>query len=132
MPLRVPFPLLSLALGAMLGLTGCQAYLDSRYRDSLPPEHGIQPITGLAGSVSIRRNALGMPLIETTSLHDAIFALGYVHATDRLSQMVGMRLMAEGRLAEMVGPGVLEIDRFMRAVTCGAAPRRPTAMPRRG
>ena len=42
--------------------------------------------------------------------------LGYVHASDRLSQMVGLRLMAEGRLAEMAGPGVLEIDRFMRAV----------------
>ena len=33
-----------------------------------------------------------------------------------LSQMVGLRLMAEGRLAEMAGPGVLEMDRFMRAV----------------
>ncbi|WP_434458425.1 penicillin acylase family protein [Stutzerimonas urumqiensis] len=116
MSLRVPSPLLALALGAMLGLTGCQAFLDNRYRDSLPPEQGIQPVTGLASSVSVRRNALGMPLIETTSLHDAIFALGWVHATDRLSQMVSMRLMAEGRLAEMVGPGVLEIDRFMRAV----------------
>src|SRR5690606_17811925 len=84
--------------------------------DSLPPEQGIVPVKGLAQSVVIRRNALGMPLIETTTFHDALFALGYVHAGDRLSQMVGLRLMAEGRLAEMAGPGVLEIDRFMRAV----------------
>ncbi|MCY1395596.1 Acyl-homoserine lactone acylase QuiP [compost metagenome] len=42
--------------------------------------------------------------------------MGYVHASDRISQMVGMRLIAQGRLAEMAGPGVLEIDRFMRTV----------------
>src|SRR5690606_14873692 len=108
-----------LALGATLalgGLSGCQAYLDSRYGDSLPPARGVQTLTGPAERISIRRNALGMPLIETTSFHDALFGLGYVHATDRLSQMVSLRLMAQGRLAEMAGPGVLEIDRFMRAV----------------
>ncbi|HEY6609661.1 MAG TPA: penicillin acylase family protein, partial [Pseudomonas sp.] len=77
---------------------------------------GVQPLKGLADTVSVRRNALGMPLIESRSFHDALFALGYVHASDRLSQMVGLRLMAQGRLAEMAGPGVLEIDRFMRAV----------------
>ncbi|HLD66204.1 MAG TPA: penicillin acylase family protein [Pseudomonas sp.] len=112
-------PLLSLTLGALVGafgLTGCQSFLDSRYRASLHPEQGIVRVQGLAQSVVIRRNPLGMPLIETTTFHDALFALGYVHATDRLSQMVGLRLMAEGRLAEMAGPGVLEIDRFMRAV----------------
>ncbi len=34
--------------------------------------------------------------------------------------MVGMRLLAEGRLAEMNGPGMLEIDRFMRTVNLKA------------
>jgi len=119
MPLRLSSMLLRLTLGAALvagGLSGCEAYLDNRYSDSLPPAHGVQPITGLDKSVSIRRNSLGMPLIETATFHDALFGLGYVHATDRLSQMVSLRLMAQGRLAEMAGPGVLEIDRFMRAV----------------
>jgi acyl-homoserine-lactone acylase len=69
-----------------------------------------------AESASVRRNALGMPLIESSTFHDALFTLGYVHAGDRLSQMVGMRLLAQGRLAEMAGPGALEMDRFMRAV----------------
>ncbi|MCF7202856.1 penicillin acylase family protein [Pseudomonas oligotrophica] len=110
------FPLLGLALGVVLGLAGCQAYLDNRYSASVAPEHGVQPLTGLAQSVSVRRNALGMPLIEGSSLHDALFAMGYVHASDRLGQMVSLRLMAQGRLAEMAGPGVLDIDRFMRAV----------------
>ena len=119
MSLRLPYALVRLTLGAALGLAGlggCQAYLDNRYSASLPPAQGVQPLTGLAGSASIRRNSMGMPLIETSSFHDALFAMGYVHATDRLSQMVSLRLMAQGRLAEMVGPGVLETDRFMRAV----------------
>src|SRR6218665_1644379 len=109
------FTAAAVIVGAV-SISGCQGWLDSHYADSVPPTTGIQPIKGLAQSVSIRRNSLGMPLIETTTFHDALFTLGYVHAGDRLSQMVGMRLMAEGRLAEMVGPGALEIDRFMRAV----------------
>lgn len=115
-PFRPLAPLASAcAIGALLTLNGCQAALDSRYQDSLPPSSGVQPLKGLAEDVSVRRNALGMPLIESHTLHDAMFALGYLHAGDRLSQMVGMRLLAQGRLAEMAGPGVLDIDRFMRA-----------------
>jgi acyl-homoserine-lactone acylase len=113
-----PMAHLSLAatLTATVALSGCQSLLNSRYNDSLPPDQGIVRVQGLTQSVVVRRNALGMPLIETTTFHDALFALGYVHASDRLSQMMSLRLMAEGRLAEMAGPGVLEMDRLMRAV----------------
>jgi len=57
-----------------------------------------------------------MPLIESNTFHDALFSLGYVHASDRITQMVTLRLLAQGRLAEMSGPEVLDVDRFMRAV----------------
>jgi acyl-homoserine-lactone acylase len=107
-------------LCSTLFLSGCQSFLNGRYASSVHPDQGIVRVQGLAQSVVIRRNPLGMPLIETTTFHDALFALGYVHAADRLSQMVGMRLLAEGRLAEMNGPGVLEIDRFMRTVNLRA------------
>ena len=101
------------AVAGVLGLSGCQTW---NAQDTLPPTSGVQPLKGLAQNVSVRRNAMGMPLIESNTFHDALFSLGYVHASDRLSQMVSLRLMAEGRLAEMAGPGVLEMDRFMRAV----------------
>ncbi|MBF7730590.1 penicillin acylase family protein [Pseudomonas sp. N040] len=114
---RSPARLLTLlALAGSLTLTGCKAFLDSQFADSVAPKTGVVRLNGLAHNAEIRRNALGMPLIESGNLHDALFALGYVHASDRLSQMVGMRLMAQGRLAEMAGPGVIEIDRFMRTI----------------
>ncbi|MGH8464664.1 MAG: penicillin acylase family protein, partial [Pseudomonas sp.] len=100
------------AMFGVLALGGCQV---GGYRDSVPPSSGVQPLKGLAQSVSVRRNALGMPLIESSNFHDALFALGYVHAGDRIGQMVSMRLLAQGRLAELAGPDVLEVDRFMRA-----------------
>ncbi|TBV06776.1 penicillin acylase family protein [Phytopseudomonas dryadis] len=113
-------PLATMSLAGMLtglvALSGCQSLVDSRYRDSVHPDQGSFRVLGLAQTASVRRNPLGMPLIETHTFHDALFTLGYVHASDRISQMVSMRLMAEGRLAEMAGPGVLEMDRFMRAV----------------
>lgn len=101
------------AVAGVLGLTGCQTL---NTQDTLPPTTGVQPLKGLAQNVSVRRNAMGMPLIESNSFHDALFALGYVHASDRISQMVTLRLLAQGRLAEMSGADLLDADRYMRAV----------------
>lgn len=109
-------------LAATLGLGGCQAWLERQGAD-LPPSSGVQPLKGLAQSVSIRRNALGVPLIESHSFHDALFALGYVHASDRLQQMLDLRLLAEGRLAERAGPAALDGDRLMRALNLRADAR---------
>lgn len=101
------------AMLGLLSLGGCQM---GGYHDSVPPTTGVQPLKGLAQNVSVRRNAMGMPLIESSTFHDALFTLGYVQAGDRIGQMVGMRLLAQGRLAEMAGPDALEVDRLMRAV----------------
>ncbi|NWC11653.1 penicillin acylase family protein [Pseudomonas agarici] len=101
------------AVAGLLGLSGCQAW---NTQDSLPPTSGVQPLKGLAQNVSVRRNASGMPLIESSTFHDALFTFGYVHASDRITQMVTLRLLAQGRLAEMNGVEALDSDRFMRAV----------------
>lgn len=101
------------AVASVLSLTGCQTW---NTQDSLPPTSGVQSLKGLAQNVSVRRNAMGMPLIESNTFHDALFTLGYVHASDRISQMVTMRLLAQGRLSEMSGAEMLDADRYMRAV----------------
>ncbi|WP_322846132.1 penicillin acylase family protein [Pseudomonas sp. B33.4] len=101
------------AVAGVLGLSGCQTW---NAQDTLPPTSGVQPLKGLAQNVSVRRNAMGMPLIESNTFHDALFSLGYVHASDRINQMVTLRLLAQGRLAEMSGASMLDADRYMRAV----------------
>ncbi|ROM70230.1 penicillin acylase family protein [Pseudomonas brassicacearum] len=101
------------AMASVLGLSGCQAW---NTQDTVAPTSGVQPLKGLAQNVSVRRNAMGMPLIESNSFHDALFTLGYVHASDRITQMVTLRLLAQGRLAEMSGAERLDVDRYMRAI----------------
>ena len=102
------------AVVSLLGLAGCQ--INNTATESLVPASGVQPLKGLAQNVSVRRNSQGMPLIESSSFHDALFTLGYVHAGDRISQMVRLRLLAQGRLAELNGADALETDRLMRTI----------------
>lgn len=100
----------------MLSLTGCQQWMGGTTEQSLPPTVGVQPLKGLAQNVSVRRNGLGMPLIESNTFHDALFAQGYVAASDRITQMVRMRLLAQGRLAELDGVEALDSDRLLRRI----------------
>ncbi|MBC3488684.1 penicillin acylase family protein [Pseudomonas sp. SWRI50] len=127
-PFRPRFTTAATLLG-MLGLAGCQM---GGYQDSVPPTTGVQPLKGLAQNVSVRRNAMGAPLIESGNFHDALFSLGYVHAGDRIEQMVAMRLLAQGRLAELAGSDALDIDRLMRAANLkqSAAQQYADASPR--
>jgi len=50
------------------------------------------------------------------------FAVGYLHAQDRLWQMELMRRAGEGRLAEVLGEPALKIDRMFRTLGSGAMP----------
>ncbi|AZG87833.1 penicillin acylase family protein [Pseudomonas syringae pv. pisi str. PP1] len=102
------------AAASFLSLAGCQ--LGSGDPETVLPVSGTFPLKGLAQNVSVRRNTMGMPLIESSSYHDALFTLGYVHAGDRIGQMLGMRLLAQGRLSEMAGADALDVDRLMRSV----------------
>ena len=71
---------------------------------------------GVGGEVHIERDELGIPTIRAGSENDVYFGLGYVHAQDRLWQMETHRRIGAGRLAEALGPGALEADRFLRAL----------------
>ncbi|MDX2223425.1 MAG: penicillin acylase family protein, partial [Rhodospirillaceae bacterium] len=57
-----------------------------------------------------------IPRIAAASHADAYFALGFVHAQDRLFQMELMRRTGQGRLAEVIGRPGLGTDRFMRTL----------------
>jgi penicillin amidase len=60
-------------------------------------------VSGIAQSVSIGRDEIGVPHIYAGSEGDLAFGLGFAMAQDRLWQMEMLRRLAGGRLAELVG-----------------------------
>jgi penicillin G amidase len=85
-------------------------------RQSLPQSEGTIILAGIGRPVEILRDAYGIPHIFASTIDDAHFALGYAHAQDRLWQMEMSRRVAAGRLSEILGPGALESDRFLRTL----------------
>ena len=69
---------------------------------------------GLTAPVEVVRSANDVPHILAKSDHDAFFALGFVHAQDRLWQMTMLRRTAQGRLSEIFGPRTVKIDELLR------------------
>jgi penicillin amidase len=87
------------------------------YRGALQPQvDGRLKLTGLHGPVDIVRDAEGIPHIYAGSADDAYFALGFVHAQDRLWQLEMNRRIAAGRMAEILGPNAADTDRFLRTL----------------
>jgi len=101
---------LALAIVALLGWLWFSAYR------ALPAHEGFVVASGVGAPVTITRDAHGIPIITAASEADAYFALGYVHAQDRLFQMELMRRRGQGRLAELIGSPGLGPDRMMRTL----------------
>ena len=105
-----------LSLTAAVLLLAVVAFVFWRLRAPLPDTTGTQRVEGLRGRVEIVRDVDAIPHIRAGSEADALFALGFVHAQERLWQMEFQRRAAQGRLAEILGPPALKTDRFMRTV----------------
>jgi len=100
--------------GVLTALLLAASYL--YLRQSLPQTGGEVRLAGLRAPAEVLRDRYGIPHIYAASAEDASFALGFVHAQDRLWQMEMSRRIAAGRLSEIVGPGGLETDRFLRTL----------------
>ncbi|WP_097459189.1 penicillin acylase family protein [Mangrovitalea sediminis] len=94
------------------------------FADTLTPEDGHLQVPGLGKPVTVRRDKLGIPVIEAASTSDLAFATGWVMAQDRIAQMTSFSLIAQGRLAEMAGPVALPMDEYMRALDLDGAARK--------
>lgn len=69
-------------------------------------------VYGLDKEIEIYRDSLGIPYIFAKSDEDNAFALGYLHAQERLFQMDISRRAAEGRLSEVFGRRTLQFDKM--------------------
>src|SRR5579863_8102120 len=83
---------------------------------SAPAPDGTVVAKGLAAPVTVVRDRLGIPTVTAGSERDAAFAMGYLHASERLFQMDLSRRYGAGRLSECFGERALSTDKMMRTL----------------
>ncbi|MBY6119397.1 penicillin acylase family protein [Mameliella alba] len=103
--------LASLAVALIVIGVALAYYLGSR---SLPDYDKTLPVAGITADIEIVRDNSAVPHIMALSDRDAFFGLGYVHAQDRLWQLMMMRRTAQGRLSELFGRRTLRTDTLLR------------------
>lgn len=101
--------LLALTLGAVIAVW-------AMLRQSLPPTSGTVTVRGPGDTITITFDSVGVPRIWARTEHDALFALGWQHAADRMFQMDLVRRVSQGRLSQMLGDFMLELDIQQRRI----------------
>ena len=92
----------TLALAALI--------LFAALRLSMSSPGGEYVVTDLGQEVAIHFDARLRPYVDASSLEDALFAEGWLHARYRLWQMELLRRAGNGRLAEGLGEPMLGTD----------------------
>src|SRR5262245_4583318 len=74
-------------------------------------------LPGPNGPIDYERDTLGYPNIRARDLLEGTYALGYLHATDRLVQVTLLNLAAQGKLLSVLGdvPFARLLDQGVRA-----------------
>jgi penicillin G amidase len=85
-------------------------------RAPLPRVRGRLVVAGLRAPVAVVRDRVGVAHVDAASMEDAAFAMGLVHAQERLWQLDLNRRVASGRISEIAGAQALPADRFLRRV----------------
>ncbi len=75
-------------------------------------------LRGSGGRFTATRDGNGVPHIAAEGWLDALYGLGYMHATDRRTQLLFARSVASGRGSEEIVPSreLIETDRFFRRI----------------
>src|SRR3990170_7128857 len=82
--------------------------------ESLPVYEGEFKVPSLKSEVKIYFDTLAVPYVFAENDEDAAFALGYLHARERMFSMDMIRRTGEGRLSEIIGVETLPFDRMFR------------------
>lgn len=83
---------------------------------------------GMQDSVRVTMDERGVPHIKADDDLDAIRALGYVVARDRLFEMDFIHRVSTGQLSALLGEGALGVDRYFHEMGIVDAVRRNTAL----
>ncbi|MFC5739987.1 penicillin acylase family protein [Dyella tabacisoli] len=110
-------------IGVAVALLGKAAFARKPVALDLQQRLAMLPLKNAptTAAVTIRWNDRQVPFIEAAHDVDLMVALGVVHAHLRLGQIEVMRRIAYGRVAEMIGPLGVEVDRSLRLFDFGRA-----------
>jgi penicillin G amidase len=101
-----------LLLFLLISITLCAIALFVYLQYSKPKYEGEIDIKNISKETTVYFDDYGIPHIYASSQKDAMTALGYVHAQDRLWQMELLRRIAPGKLSEIFGTRALDNDKF--------------------
>ncbi len=110
---QVLFLLLTVVLATIIGGS---LYLYFWLKNSVPVRDGTVSTSGIYNQIEITFDKMGIPQIWAKTENDGYFALGYLHASDRLFQMDMARRMSQGRLSELLGTVTLDMDKKQRRI----------------
>ncbi|MEM1405002.1 MAG: penicillin acylase family protein [Pseudomonadota bacterium] len=77
---------------------------------------GILVLSALSAPVTVTRDSRGVAHIAASNRRDMLRAQGFITAQDRLFQMEFFRMLAWGRLSELIGEAGLSSDTEMRVL----------------
>ncbi len=86
-----------------------------------PQYSGEIKLKGLKKEVTVYHDKYGIPHIYAENKDDLYFALGYLHAQERLFQMEMLRRITSGRLSEIIGTKTIETDKYFRTLQINKA-----------
>lgn len=101
------FVILSLAAGYIF---------NSILKATLPDYEGKINSQEVSSEILIFRDSMAIPYIKAVNDEDAAFAIGYLHAQERLFMMDFARRAGSGELAEVIGPKALVFDKMFRTI----------------
>jgi acyl-homoserine-lactone acylase len=84
-----------IALCLLLG--SCTTLIDRHFKGQLDAPSGNITIAELKDTVTVRRDAYGIPFVEARNMEDMAMAVGYVHASDRHEADIRRTSCRDGR-----------------------------------
>ncbi len=83
---------------------------------SLPAYSGETFSSEIINDIEIRRDSFAIPYITANTDEDIAFALGYIHAQERIFVMDIIRRAGEGRLSEIFGSATIPFDNMFLTI----------------
>ncbi|MEN8201421.1 MAG: penicillin acylase family protein [Bacteroidota bacterium] len=100
----------------LVALIGGIFYLNHLKTRAVPDFNKDVDLENLTEKVTVYRDSLGIPHIYAKNEEDLYRTVGYVMAQDRMWQMDLLRRITEGRLSEVLDPGLVNADQLFRAL----------------